>query len=237
MALTEEQAKQIKGLSSAEVLEKLKTEGYNELPSSKRRNILAIAFEVIKEPMFLLLVACGSIYLFLGEPKDALLLLGFVFIMMGITIYQEGKTEKALDALRDLSSPRALVIRDGEHIRIPGREVVMITGDYPVTARTIARQIGLKNPEKIITGKELEQIDELTLRERVKEVNVFARVVPEQKLIFWNSSLTQPVPWCSRLRLKKQGSCSAIPGTPKSACSVNVPWLLAQPRGSWPFSW
>ena len=127
MALTEEQAKQIKGLSRAEVLEKLKIEGYNELPSSKRRNILAIAFEVVKEPMFLLLVACGSIYLFLGEPKDALLLLGFVFIMMGITIYQEGKTEKALDALRDLSSPRALVIRDGEHIRIPGREVV--TGD------------------------------------------------------------------------------------------------------------
>ncbi len=127
MALTEEQAKQIKGLSRTQVADKLKSEGYNELPSSKQRNILAIALEVVKEPMFLLLVACGGIYLFLGEPRDALLLLGFVFIMMGITIYQEGKTEKALDALRDLSSPRALVIRDGERIRIPGREVV--TGD------------------------------------------------------------------------------------------------------------
>ena len=127
MSLTEDQAKQIKGLSRTEVLEKLKNEGYNELPSSKSRNIFAIALEVVKEPMFLLLVACGSIYLFLGEPQDALLLLGFVFIMIGITIYQEGKTEKALDALRDLSSPRALVIRDGERIRIPGREVV--TGD------------------------------------------------------------------------------------------------------------
>jgi Ca2+-transporting ATPase len=127
MAFNEDQAKQIKGLSRTEAKEKLKTEGYNELPSSKKRNILAIAFEVVKEPMFLLLVACGGIYLFLGEPQDALMLLGFVFIMIGITIYQEGKTEKALDALRDLSSPRALVIRDGEHIRIPGREVV--TGD------------------------------------------------------------------------------------------------------------
>jgi len=127
MVLTEEQAKQIKGLSRTEAEKKLKTEGYNELPSSKKRNILAIAFEVVKEPMFLLLVACGSIYLFLGEPQDALMLLGFVFIMIGITIYQEGKTEKALDALRDLSSPRALVIRDGERIRIPGRDVV--TGD------------------------------------------------------------------------------------------------------------
>jgi P-type Ca2+ transporter type 2C len=127
MALTEEQAKQITGLSRKVVADKLKNEGYNELPSSQRRNILAIALEVVKEPMFLLLVACGGIYLFIGEPQDALLLLGFVFIMIGITIYQEGKTEKALDALRDLSSPRALVIRDGERIRIPGREVV--TGD------------------------------------------------------------------------------------------------------------
>lgn len=127
MAFTEEQAKQIKGLSRAQAAEKLKNEGYNELPSSKKRNILAIAFEVVKEPMFLLLVACGSIYLFLGEPQDALLLLGFVFIMIGITIYQEGKTEKALDTLRDLSSPRALVIRDGERFVSPAaRSCAMI---------------------------------------------------------------------------------------------------------------
>jgi P-type Ca2+ transporter type 2C len=78
MALTEEQAKQIKGLSRTDALGKLKIEGYNELPSSKRRNILVIAFELVKEPMFLLLVACGSSYLFLGEPRDALLLRGWV---------------------------------------------------------------------------------------------------------------------------------------------------------------
>jgi Ca2+-transporting ATPase len=68
-----------------------------------------------------------------------------------------------------------------------GIKVVMITGDYPITAQTIARQIGLKNPDKVITGKELEQMDANTLRERVKEVNVFARVVPEQKLILVNA--------------------------------------------------
>jgi Ca2+-transporting ATPase len=60
------------------------------------------------------------------------MLLGFVFLVMGITIYQEGKTEKALDALRDLSSPRALVIRDGNRSRIPGCEVVQ--GDYIILA-------------------------------------------------------------------------------------------------------
>ena len=63
--------------------------------------------------MFLLLIACGVLYLILGDFKEALMLLGFVFVIIGITLYQENKTERALDALRDLSSPRALVIRDG----------------------------------------------------------------------------------------------------------------------------
>ncbi len=66
-------------------------------------------------------------------------------------------------------------------------KVVMITGDYPITAQTIARQIGLKNPDKVITGKELEQMDATTLQARIKEVNVFARVVSEQKLILVNT--------------------------------------------------
>jgi len=114
----------ITGLSEAEAAKRLHEEGYNELPSSKRRNILAIAFEVIREPMFLLLVAAGVIYLFLGDTQEALILLSFVFIIMGITFYQERKTERALEALRDLSSPRALVVRDGVQKRIAGREVV-----------------------------------------------------------------------------------------------------------------
>jgi Ca2+-transporting ATPase len=101
------------GLSEAEAALRLKAEGYNELPSSKKRSIFAIAKEVVSEPMFLLLVAGGAIYLILGDLQEALMLLGFVFIVMGITLYQERKTERALEALRDLSSPRALVIRDG----------------------------------------------------------------------------------------------------------------------------
>ena len=82
---------------------------------------------LIREPMFLLLLACGSLYLLLGDVKEALLLLAFVFVVAGITFFQERKTERALEALRDLSSPRALVIRSGEKKRIAGREVV--TGD------------------------------------------------------------------------------------------------------------
>ena len=112
------------GLSDAEASRRLQQNGYNELPSSKGRSILATAWDVVREPMFLLLLACGTIYLVLGDVQEALMLLGFVFVVLGITLYQERKTERALEALRDLSSPRALVIRSGERKRIAGRDVV-----------------------------------------------------------------------------------------------------------------
>jgi len=112
------------GLSQAEAALRLKTEGPNELPTSGKRQLLSITLDVLREPMFLLLVSAGAIYLLLGDINDALMLLGFVCIVMGITIYQEYKTERVLEALRDLTSPRALVIRDGVEQRIAGREVV-----------------------------------------------------------------------------------------------------------------
>jgi Ca2+-transporting ATPase len=112
------------GLSEVEAALRLKKEGYNELPSSKGRTAWIIALEVVREPMFLLLLASGAIYLILGDMREAMMLLGFVFLVMGLTIYEERKTERALEALRDLSSPRARVIRDGVEKRIAGREVV-----------------------------------------------------------------------------------------------------------------
>ncbi len=112
------------GLTDQEAGVRLKRHGYNELPSRRRRTVLRIVGEVLREPMFLLLMAAGAIYLILGDTGDALMLLGFVFVTMAITIFQARKTERVLETLRDLSSPRALVIRSGERRRIPGREVV-----------------------------------------------------------------------------------------------------------------
>ena len=120
----------IQGLDEAEALARLKAEGYNELPRPDRRTPLRIVLEVLREPMLALLLGSGAIYLALGDLKDSLILLAFALMSVLITVVQETRTERVLEALRDLTSPRALVIRDGERKRIAGREVVR--GDFVV---------------------------------------------------------------------------------------------------------
>jgi len=117
-------AKPPKGLTDAQATALLQRDGPNELGLSQRRTLAHIVWEVVREPMFLLLLGAGAIYLAMGDPQESLVLLGFVFIIIGITVVQERRTDKALDALRSLSSPRAQVIRDGTAQRIAGREVV-----------------------------------------------------------------------------------------------------------------
>ncbi|HWR87741.1 MAG TPA: cation-transporting P-type ATPase, partial [Acidiferrobacterales bacterium] len=112
------------GLTSEQAAARLAQEGYNELAPPRRRNLFTSAIEVLREPMLSLLLASGAVYLILGSPRDALLLLASALVIIGITLYQSHKTERVLSALRDLSSPRALVMRDGKAWRIAGREVV-----------------------------------------------------------------------------------------------------------------
>lgn len=147
------------GLSDDQAQNLLIEEGYNDLSSSKPRNVFAIAFSVCREPMFILLVACGIIYLLLGNRQDALMLLCFVFIVMSITFFQERKTERALEALRNLSSPRACVIRNGVTKRIPGREVVrgdtliLVEGDRIPADAIILQCTSLTVDEALLTGE------------------------------------------------------------------------------------
>jgi len=151
--------KELQGLTTEEATAILQKEGYNELPSSKPKNGFQIALGVVKEPMFLLLVACGALYLLLGDVQEGIMLLGFVFVVMGIEFYQEKKTEKALDALKDLASPRALVIRDGETIRIAGREVVvgdliiLQEGDRVPADAMVLNSVNLLADESLLTGE------------------------------------------------------------------------------------
>src|SRR5207248_419684 len=113
------------GLTSTEAASRLAQHGANELPSTRPRRLWAIAWEVVREPMFLLLIAASVIYFVLGELREAMVLFASVFVMMGITFHQERKTERALEALRELSSPRTQVLRDGEWSSVPGRELVV----------------------------------------------------------------------------------------------------------------
>lgn len=149
----------IPGLGDAIAASRLAAEGPNVIAAQQPRSAFAIAIEVAREPMFLLLVAAGGIYLASGRVDDALMLLGFVFVVMTITIVQEQRTERALDALRDLSSPRALVIRGGVARRIDSREVVR--GDFIVVAEgervpadaLVRRATHLCVDEALLTGE------------------------------------------------------------------------------------
>lgn len=120
------------GLSQQEAQARLQRDGPNELRAASRAGALQLLWEVLREPMFLLLVACGAIYLALGDRNEALMLLGFVFVVIAMTFVQKRRSQAALDALRDLSSPRALVVRDGVPVKVPGPSLVV--GDVVLLA-------------------------------------------------------------------------------------------------------
>ncbi len=149
----------INGLNTSEVQKRLSSFGYNELPSEKPKNIIGIAIEVIKEPMFLLLITCGCLYILLGDINEGIILLSTIFIIIFITFYQYQKTEKALNALKNLSSPRSLVIRNGKEIRISGREVVpddvviLNEGDRVSADGILIDSLNLTVDESILTGE------------------------------------------------------------------------------------
>ena len=147
------------GLSLSEAKSKLLQEGANELPSNKRFKFIFILLDVIKEPMFVLLIAAGLIYSVLGSFDEAIMLLGFVFIVIFITLFQETRTEKALDALKELSSPKTKVIREGQEILIPSKEIVrddlvkIVEGDYVPADGIVIIENNLLVDESLLTGE------------------------------------------------------------------------------------
>jgi len=152
------------GLTTEEAKQRLKTDGFNELPSAKPKNLLTLGLQVVREPMFLLLIACGSLYLVLGDYREGIVLMSSILIIIFITFYQYRKTERALDALKNLSSPRALVIRDDNPVRIPGREVVngdvmlLQEGDRVAADAVLTDSENLLVDESMLTGESVSVI-------------------------------------------------------------------------------
>jgi Ca2+-transporting ATPase len=147
------------GLSPSQVRERLQRDGPNELPKGKKRTPVRIAIEVVREPMLAMLLAAGTVYLLLGDKIEALILLLFAGLSIAITIIQEARTENVLEALRDLSAPRALVIRGGETVRIPARDVVegdilvLEQGDRVPADAIVVEARDLEADESLLTGE------------------------------------------------------------------------------------
>lgn len=149
----------LNGLTDEDVLFRQTQHGFNELGPSTTRSFFDRIKGILKEPMFLLLVACGTLYLVLGDVKEGIMLLGFVFFIMGIEYYQERKTSKALDALKDLTSPRARVIRNGVEVHVPSREVVvddlvvLTEGERIPADGVLLDALNLQVDESLLTGE------------------------------------------------------------------------------------
>ena len=149
------------GLSSHEVKARQKRHGFNELPQKNKRNFIKIISGIIAEPMIMLLITIVGIYFVLGDLQEAILLLISFLGIISISLFQEMKTEKSLEALRDLSSPTSIVIRDGKRIIIAGRELVV--GDMIVVSE------GSRVPAdaKLVTAENLEVDESLLTGESV----------------------------------------------------------------------
>ena len=150
-----------RGLSATEASVRLSADGPNELPKAGRRSYFKIIGEVLREPMLALLLLGGVAYLLIGDLAEALILLAFATFSVAVTVIQESRTENVLEALRDLSAPRALVIRGGERLRIAGREVVrgdlmvIEQGDRVAADAILIAASDLQVDESLLTGESL----------------------------------------------------------------------------------
>lgn len=111
--MTKQQIKEQQGLTTLKAKKLQEKFGKNELVAKKKESFLHKIFKVISEPMFLLLIVAAIIYFILGEPKDGAIMLVFVVGIISIEVIQEWKTDKTLNALKDLSAPHVTVLRDG----------------------------------------------------------------------------------------------------------------------------
>jgi Ca2+-transporting ATPase len=149
------------GLADTEAAARLRAEGFNELPGRQRRGLIRILIDVVAEPMFALLLGAAAVYLALGDLKEAVVLVLFACTSVSIALVQESRTERVLESLRDLTSPRALVIRGGVERRIPGREVVsgdvviLAEGDRVPADALLLSGHDLRIDESLLTGESL----------------------------------------------------------------------------------
>ncbi|MGI4843402.1 MAG: cation-translocating P-type ATPase [Janthinobacterium lividum] len=147
------------GLDSGEAARRLTRDGPNRLPDSGGRRWRRIAQGAAREPMYLLLVGAAVLYLVLGEPLEGGVLFAMVVVMLCMTLYQEGRTERALQALRELGAPTAVVWRDGSVRQLPADQLVegdlveLGEGDRVPADGLLLAAAGLMVDESLLTGE------------------------------------------------------------------------------------
>ncbi len=147
------------GLTQQQASDELLRNGPNVLPQARKQPFYVTAVHVLREPMFLILLGCSAIYLVIGEVSEGVLLTLSAVFVVGLSLYQQRKTESALHALRTMSSPRALVVRDGKERRIAASEVVekdivvLQEGDRISADGTIVTSNYLRVDESLLTGE------------------------------------------------------------------------------------
>ena len=173
-------AKNMHGLTVREVAARQRRDGYNELPDREKRSIFGLVFSILTEPMIFLLLAVVVVYFLLGDRSEAIVLMVSVIVVVAIELYQDTKTEKALEALRSLASPNCEVVRDGKHVVIPSRElvvgdlvVVSEGGRVPADARLVDAY-NLMADESILTGESVPVDKNATSAKDERENHVYS---------------------------------------------------------------
>ncbi len=147
------------GLSEAEARARLARAGPNRLPSPQHRTLPAMVLSVALQPMVLLLLSCTLLYALLGSIFDAVALALSVVAVAVISVYQELRTQRVLEALRDLSSPRSTVVRNGVIKRIasqelvPGDRLIVQEGDRLACDAQLVQAHSMRVDESLLTGE------------------------------------------------------------------------------------
>ena len=150
-----------RGLTDSEARDRLRRYGPNTLPAAHKQTLFSIAVATVKEPMLILLLSTGVVYLAVGDLREAVAILASIFLVIGISVVQRQRTERTLEALRDLTSPRALVVRAEGARRIPAREVVpedivvLNEGDRVPADGQLVESVVLALDESLLTGESL----------------------------------------------------------------------------------
>ncbi|PUE09617.1 ATPase [Limnohabitans sp. T6-5] len=147
------------GLTTAEAAKRLQRNGSNEIAQARTRPIWLRLTDMLRQPMFALLVTASLLYIFLGDLTEGLTLSVFVLAVLALTFYQEGKSEKSIQALRQLTQAQAKVVRSGQTMHIPAREVVvgdwllLSEGDRIAADGRLLNANNLQIDESLLTGE------------------------------------------------------------------------------------